>query len=237
MDTITVIVPTYNEESTIRLAIQRIIKCEFISQIIIVDDGSTDQSLEIMKNFSKIDSRIFLIQHSNNLGKGAAIINALKEVKCDIVAIQDADLEYDPSELKKLSEFIREDIADVVYGSRFLTTQQTQPFMFWYAIGNKCLTFLVNLTTNLNLSDMETCQKVFKLKDIKKIQLHEKRFAIEPELTIKLARLGARFHEIGISYNGRSFDEGKKINWKDGVSAFYCIFKYSFMPKKLWIKI
>ena len=136
METITVIVPTYNEEATISLALQRIIKCDFIGQIIIVDDGSTDQSLEIMKNFSKIDSRIFLIEHRNNLGKGAAIINALKEVKYDIVAIQDADLEYDPSELKKLSDLIREGIADVVYGSRFLTNQQTQPFMFWYAIGN-----------------------------------------------------------------------------------------------------
>ena len=236
METITVIVPTYNEEATISLALQRIIKCDFIGQIIIVDDGSTDQSLEIMKNFSKIDSRIFLIEHRNNLGKGAAIINALKEVKYDIVAIQDADLEYDPSELKKLSDLIREGIADVGYGSRFLTNQQTQPFMFWYAIGNKCLTFLVNLVTNLNLSDMETCQKVFKLEDVRKIQLNEKRFAIEPELTIKLAKLGARFHEIGVSYSGRSFEQGKKINWKDGVSACYCIFKYSFMSKKLWLK-
>ena len=225
---VSIIVPCFNEKKTIKILLDKVNKFnKFDKEIIIVDDKSTDGTREIIENdILNNYNEVKLIKHSKNKGKGAAIKTAIKEVTGEIIIIQDADLEYDPSEYEKLLNPILHRKADVVYGSRFCGGEQ-RIHLFWHKLANNFLTLLCNILTNLNLSDMETCYKVFKTEIIKKIDLKENRFGIEPELTIKLAREKSIFYEVCISYYGRSYDEGKKIGFKDGLAAIYCILRYS----------
>ena len=193
-----------------------------------VNDGSTDGTLSAINSVKK-STKIRIIHKKKNEGKGAAIRDALRQVSGDVIIIQDADLEYNPSEFVRLLNPIKNDLADVVYGSRFTGNGPHRVLFFWHMIGNNCLTFLSNALTNLNLTDMETCYKMFTKDVAKKLRIKEKRFGFEPEFTIKVARMHARIYEIGISYLGRSYSEGKKINWKDGVKAVYCLIKYSLL--------
>jgi glycosyltransferase involved in cell wall biosynthesis len=226
--TITIIIPCYNELNTIEKLLRKILSLKnYKLQIIIVDDCSIDGTKLILKK--KIFSKSKIIYHKKNKGKGAAINTAKKYVKGDIVIIQDADLEYDPHEFNLLLSPILNGHADVVYGSRFMGGRPHRILFFWHTIGNKFLTFLSNAFTNLNLTDMETCYKMFRREVIQGIELRENRFGFEPEVTAKISKIpGIRIYEVGISYFGRTYAEGKKINWKDGFRAIYCILKYSF---------
>ena len=225
---IDVIIPCYNEEKTIEEAIVRSIEnLSTKDNLLIVDDGSTDKSNFLIKNLVNKFSNISLIKHEKNLGKGAAIKTALKKVKNEIVIIQDSDLEYSPREYKKLINPILKLKADVVYGSRFISSEEHRVLYFWHRIGNNLLTFLSNIFTNLNLTDMEVGLKAFKSDKILKLNLKEKRFGFEPEVTIKLAKQKCIFYEIGISYRGRTYEEGKKIGLLDVFVAIYCIIRYS----------
>ncbi len=220
--------PCYNEEKTIESAIIK--SMENLStkdNLLVVDDGSTDKSNFLIKNLANKFSNISLIKHEKNLGKGASIQTALKKVKNEIVIIQDSDLEYNPSEYKKLIKPILELEADVVYGSRFISSDEHRVLYFWHKIGNSIITFLSNVFTNLNLTDMEVGLKAFKADKILKLNLKEKRFGFEPEVTIKLAKQKCIFYEIGISYRGRTYEEGKKIGLLDVFVAIYCIIRYS----------
>ncbi len=222
-----VIIPCYNEKSTIQTVIANVQSVEPINKkIIIVDDFSNDGSKEILKSYETY-SDIEVVYHDKNFGKGRAIRSGLKKVEEGLILIQDADLEYNPRDYKKLLKPFEEAKADVVYGSRFLGGQEySRIHYFWHFLANKILTFLCNFFTNLNMTDMETGYKVFKKEHVDKINLVEDSFGIEPELTIKLAKLKLRFFEVPISYNGRSYDEGKKIGLLDAFKATYCIVKY-----------
>lgn len=221
-----VIIPCYNEKHFLAELVNRVKNAPVKNmEVILIDDCSTDGTREIIeKELTEVVDKI--IFHDRNRGKGAAIRSGLEHVSGDIVIIQDADLEYDPAEYPKLIQPIVEGRADVVYGSRFTGEGPHRVHLFWHYVGNKILTLLSNMFTNLNLSDMETCYKVFKSDTIKQITIEQNRFGIEPEVTAKIAKMGCRIYEVGISYYGRSYDEGKKINWKDGVKALYCIVKY-----------
>ena len=223
-----IIIPCYNEEKTIESTIIKSIKhLSTKDNLLIVDDGSTDKSNFIIKKLENKFSNISLIKHEKNLGKGASIQTALKKVKNEIVIIQDSDLEYNPGEYKKLINPILKLKADVVYGSRFISSDVHRVLYFWHRIGNNLLTFLSNIFTNLNLTDMEVGLKAFKSDKILKLNLKEKRFGFEPEVTIKLAKQKCIFYEIGISYRGRTYEEGKKIGLLDVFVAIYCIIRYS----------
>ncbi len=225
---IDVIIPCYNEEETIEETIIRSIEnLSTKDNLLIVDDGSTDKSNFLIKNLANKFSNISLIKHEKNLGKGAAIKTALKKVKNEIVIIQDSDLEYNPSEYKKLINPIIKLGADAVYGSRFISSVEHRVLYFWHKIANNIITFLSNIFTNLNLTDMEVGLKAFKSDKILKLNLKEKRFGFEPEVTIKLAKEKCIFYEVGISYRGRTYKEGKKIGLLDAFVAIYCIFRYS----------
>ena len=225
---IDVIIPCYNEEKTIETTIVKSLEnLGSKDNLLVVDDGSTDKSNFLIKNLANKFANINLMVHEKNLGKGAAIQTALKKVKNEIVIIQDSDMEYNPSEYKKLINPILELGADVVYGSRFLTSDEHRVLYFWHQIGNNALTFLSNIFTNLNLTDMEVGFKAFKSGKILKLNLREKRFGFEPEVTIKLAKEKCIFYEIGISYKGRTYEEGKKIGLLDAFAAIYCIIRYS----------
>jgi hypothetical protein len=225
---IDIIMPCYNEEKTIESAIIKSLEnLSTKDNLLIVDDGSTDKSNFIIKKLENKFSNISLIKHEKNLGKGASIQTALKKVKNEIVIIQDSDLEYNPGEYKKLINPILELRADVVYGSRFISSDVHRVLYFWHRIGNNLLTFLSNIFTNLNLTDMEVGLKAFKSDKILKLNLKEKRFGFEPEVTIKLAKQKCIFYEIGISYRGRTYEEGKKIGLLDVFVAIYCIIRYS----------
>jgi glycosyltransferase involved in cell wall biosynthesis len=222
---LSVIIPVYNEKSTIIEICRRVRAVDIDKEIILVDDGSTDGSTDILKQME--DGNTIVIFHNQNSGKGAAIRSGLARVSGDIVIIQDADLEYDPSQFPKLIRPIIEERADVVYGSRFVTGDYRRVMFFWHYVGNKLLTLLSNMLTNLNLTDMETCYKAFKKDVLDKITIEENRFGFEPEITAKIAKMNLRIYETGISYSGRTYNEGKKIGWKDGVAAFKCIVKYN----------
>jgi len=226
---LSIIIPCYNEKKYLSELISRVKRSPIEEkEIILVDDGSTDGTTDLIK--TKIEQEVTkAVFHSVNKGKGAAIKTALDHVTGDIVIIQDADLEYDPKEYSKLIDPILNGNADVVYGSRFLGGGPHRVHLFWHYIGNKLLTIISNMFTNLNLTDMETCYKAFKANLLKDIDLKEKDFGIEPELTAKIARKNCRIYEVGISYYGRSYDEGKKIGWKDGLKAIYVILKYGIL--------
>ena len=224
---LSVIIPVYNEKETIAEIYSRVKSVDFDKEIIIVDDSSTDGTADILKSINDKGTKV--IFHERNQGKGAALRRAFGQVSGDIIIIQDADLEYDPGDYAKLIKPILDNKADVVYGSRFVGGEQHRVLFFWHMVGNKFLTLLSNMFTNLNLTDMETCYKAFRRAIMEKIIVEEDRFGFEPEFTAKAARLGARIYEVGISYSGRDYSEGKKIGWRDGVSAIRCILKYNLL--------
>ena len=232
---ISVIVPCFNEEKTISNLVGKVLKAliDMKKQIVIVDDCSTDNTFKILQELSALDKSIIIESHSYNQGKGAAIRTALLSVTGDIVIIQDADLEYNPSEFPKLLKPILDGDADVVYGSRFKSGDAARVIYFWHRLGNMILTFLSNMFTNLNLTDMETCYKVFRKEVLNQITIEENRFGIEPEITAKIAKIRPRLriYEVGISYYGRTYEEGKKITYKDGFRAIYAIIKYNLFYK------
>ena len=226
---LSIIIPCYNEVDTIEFLVEKVIEIPYRDkEITIVDDCSTDGTREKLKG--SLESRIErVIYHSQNQGKGAAIRTGIKAAKGDIIVIQDADLEYDPKEIPKLIQPILDKKADVVYGSRFKGGEVHRVVYFWHMVGNKFLTTLSNIFTNINLTDMETCYKAFKREIIQSIEIEENRFGFEPEITSKIAKNKCRIFEVGISYSGRTYEEGKKISWKDGVSAIRCILKYNLL--------
>lgn len=229
---VSIVVPCYNEEAFVGRLLDQLINIaesklkEF--EIIVIDDGSTDATPIILNPYVK-SNQILLINHPHNLGKGASVKSALEKATGNIIIIQDADREYDPMEIPDLIKPIQENRADVVYGSRFLGGKPRRAIYFTHAVGNKVLTTITNLLSGLNLTDMETGYKAFKTSLLNNIELQENRFGIEPEITMKLAKIkNIRFYEMGISYYGRTFSEGKKISWKDGIRALICLIKYKF---------
>ena len=223
---LSVIVPVFNEKDTLEHIVERILASPLDKEIIVVDDFSTDGTRDLLP---KLEGRVDqILYHDRNRGKGAAIRTGLAHVTGDMVVIQDADLEYDPAEYPKLVRPIVEGHADVVYGSRF-TGQERRVHLFWHYMGNKMLTLLSNMTTNLNLTDMETCYKVFRTEVIRGLDLRCDRFGFEPEVTAKVARLGVRIYEVPCSYHGRDYKDGKKIGWRDGVAAVWYILRFRFL--------
>jgi glycosyltransferase involved in cell wall biosynthesis len=229
MNTLSIVIPVYNEKATIRQILRDVgiaHSSGLEKEIVLVDDFSTDGTREILKEIPEGRDGIRVFFHDRNQGKGAALRTGIRQTTGDIVLIQDADLEYDPNEYPKLLAPILEGKADVVYGSRFAGGESKRVIFYWHSVGNKILTTLSNMFTGINLTDMETCYKVFRGEIIRKIRIEEDRFGFEPEVTSKVARLRCRIYEVGISYSGRTYADGKKINWKDGVRAIWCILKY-----------
>ena len=224
--------PVYNEEATIEEAVKMVLSQQPVRQLIIVDDASTDGTWSKLQVIEKHDPRVLLERHTVNQGKGAALRTGFQKATSPIVLVQDADLEYDPEEYCRLLAPILSDKADVVFGSRFLGAGAHRVLYYWHYVGNKILTMVSNMATNLNLSDMETCYKVFRREIIQKIKINEDRFGFEPEITAKVARLRVRIYEVAISYYGRTYAEGKKIGWRDGFRALWCIFKYNFYRER-----
>lgn len=223
---LSIVIPVYNEKATILQVIAAVQTVPLDKEIILIDDHSTDGTREVLRELAAPNIRVFY--HHCNMGKGAALRTGFQHATGEIVIIQDADLEYDPRQYPKLIQPILEGKADVVYGSRFVTGDYRRVLFFWHMLGNKLLTLLSNMLTNLNLTDMETCYKVFRREILDRVTIEEDRFGFEPEITAKIAKMNLRVYEVGISYSGRSYQEGKKIGWKDGVSALRCIIKYNF---------
>jgi len=226
-----VVMPAFNEENTLEEIIRRVLEQPMVGQLIVVDDASRDNTPKILMKLSS-NPIIQVVTHEKNQGKGAAIRSASKHVKYPYVLIQDADLEYDPSQYSKIIAPLVSDHADVVYGSRFQTGEARRVLYFWHYLGNQFLTLLSNAFTNLNLSDMETCFKAMRTTHFQKLDLMEKRFGVEPEMTAKLAAMKLRFFEVSISYFGRTYEEGKKIHAKDGFRAIFCIIFYNLPSQK-----
>ncbi len=226
MPLLSVLVPVFNEEGTVREIVKRIQEVDIDKEIIMIDDYSTDGTREILKELEAENSNIRVFFHERNKGKGAAVRTGIAQIEGELAVIQDADLEYNPEEYIRLVAPITSGRADVVYGSRFKGGEAGRVHLFWHYLGNQLLTLVSNMFTNLNLTDMETCYKVFKADLLKSIPLHADRFGFEPEITAKIARRKVRVYEIGISYDGRDYSEGKKIGWKDAVAAFYFIIRY-----------
>jgi glycosyltransferase involved in cell wall biosynthesis len=232
---LSIIIPAYNEGNTIHLILDKIKKVQLLNniekEIIIVNDCSTDHTEEAIKKYIDTNKNVNIqyFKHDFNKGKGAALHTGIEKATGEFTVIQDADLEYDPNQFNLLLQPVLDGFADVVYGSRFMGGNPHRILFFWHTIGNKFLTLLSNLFTNLNLTDMETCYKMFNTQLIQSLKLNEKRFGFEPEVTAKISRIPKiRIYEVGISYYGRTYEEGKKIGWKDGFRAMYCIIKYGF---------
>jgi glycosyltransferase involved in cell wall biosynthesis len=222
---LSVVVPCYNEEATVVACLERVLASPYVAEVVVVDDASTDATLERLGELA--DPRLRVLRQPVNRGKGAALRRGFAEAACPFVVIQDADLEYDPADYAQLLGPLLDGSADVVFGSRFVSDRPHRVLYFWHSVGNRLLTLLSNAFTNLNLTDMETCYKAFRREVLDDITLEEDRFGIEPELTAKVAAAGFRIYEVGISYSGRTYDEGKKIGWRDGVHALTCILRYS----------
>jgi glycosyltransferase involved in cell wall biosynthesis len=222
---LSIVIPVYNEAATIREVVERVRATPFDKEVIVVDDGSTDGTRELLRSLRFSD--VVVVLHERNQGKGAALRTGFGRASGDVVIVQDADLEYDPADYPRLLKPIVEEKADVVYGSRF-GGEAHRVLFYWHYVGNRFLTTLSNMFTNLNLTDMETCYKVFRASLLKSLRLRANRFGFEPEFTAKVARLGCRVYEVPISYHGRGYDAGKKVTWKDGFAAIGCIVRYRF---------
>jgi glycosyltransferase involved in cell wall biosynthesis len=227
---LSVVMPVFNEAATVGKVIQTVLAQRLVQQIVIVDDCSTDGTWDKLQPLAQNEPRIKLIRHEINQGKGAALRTGFAQATSEVVIIQDADLEYDPAEYFRLLTPILAGKADVVFGSRFLGSSHGHRVLYyWHSVGNKLLTTFSNMATGVNLTDMEVCYKTFRREIIQKISIKENRFGFEPEITAKVARLKVRIYEVAISYNGRTYAEGKKIGWRDGVHALWCILKYNFL--------
>jgi glycosyltransferase involved in cell wall biosynthesis len=229
---LSVVMPIYNERATLREVVARVLAVPLEIELLCVDDGSSDGSRDILAALAEAHPQIRVFLQPSNQGKGAALRRGIQEATGDFVIVQDADLEYDPSEYPRVLEPLLQGRADVVYGSRFLGSGPHRVLYFWHSVGNWFLTLLSNCLTNINLSDMETCYKAFRREVIQSIPIEEDRFGFEPEITVKVARRRLRIYEVGIGYWGRTYEEGKKIGWKDGVRALYCLLKYSLKEPK-----
>jgi glycosyltransferase involved in cell wall biosynthesis len=227
-----VVMPVYNEAATVATIARTVLEQRPVQELIIVDDGSSDGTWEVLQQLKSRDGRVQLLRHPYNRGKGAALRTGFACATAPIVLVQDADLEYDPREYYLLLSPILADKADVVMGSRFLGAGPHRVLYFWHAVGNKLLTTLSNMATNLNLTDIEACYKAFRRQVLQRIRIDEDRFGVEPELVAKVARLGVRIYEVPISYYGRTYAEGKKVGWRDGLSALRCILKYNFFDRQ-----
>jgi glycosyltransferase involved in cell wall biosynthesis len=225
---LSVVMPVYNEAATIRQIVNAALAQPMVAEVVVVDDGSSDTTWELLNALRAENARIVLHRHETNRGKGAAVRTGISIATAPIVLIQDADLEYDPAEYQKMLQPILDGRAAVVFGSRFIGSEMHRVLYFWHAVGNRLLTLLSNMATNLNLTDMECGFKAFRREIFQKIELRENAFGFEPEITAKVARLGAPIYEVAISYSGRTYAQGKKVGWRDGLSALKCIVKYNF---------
>src|ERR1700690_1523757 len=230
---LSVVMPVYNERNTLREVVAKVLSVPIEMELLCVDDGSKDGSRDILAELAAQHPQIRVFLQPRNMGKGAALRRGIQQATGDFVIIQDADLEYDPAEYPQVLEPLRQGKADVVFGSRFMGSGPHRVLYFWHSVGNSFLTLLSNCLTNINLTDMETCYKAFRREVIQAIPIEENRFGFEPEITVKVARRKLRIFEVGISYSGRTYEEGKKIGWKDGVRALYCLFKYSLKEPRV----
>jgi glycosyltransferase involved in cell wall biosynthesis len=230
---LSVIIPVYNERATLKHVVDRVLSVPLEVELICVDDGSNDGSRNILSELQNQHPQVKILLQPRNMGKGAALRRGIREATGDYVIIQDADLEYDPGDYPLLLGPLIEGKADVVYGSRFLGGRPHRVLYFWHSAGNWFLTLLSNSLTNINLTDMETCYKIFRREVIQSIPIEENRFGFEPEITVKIAKRRLRIYEVGISYQGRTYEEGKKIGWKDGFRALWCLFKYSVKERSV----
>lgn len=232
---LSVVIPCYNEEATVERLLRQVLLQPEVAEVIVVDDGSSDDTVKHARSVAddpESGGRVLVVEQGRNQGKGAALRRGFASATADYVVVQDADLEYDPAEFPLLLGPLVAGDADVVFGSRFLGGRPHRVLFFWHSVGNKLLTLLSNMTTNLNLTDMETCYKMFRREVIQGLDLREDRFGFEPEVTAKVAAGGWRVFEVGISYQGRTYDEGKKIGWRDGVRAIWCITRYASSPRQ-----